>query len=81
MKRMPKVHDKNALFFRENVGTATSDDGEEIELTTSMNRSPIIQIEGRFISFSWEELIDQAQQELKRVKEKESNAATSDPKE
>lgn len=75
---MPKVHDKNALIFRENVGTATEDDGEEIELTTSMNRSPIVRIEGQFISFSWEELIDQAREALD--KEKESNAATSDSK-
>ncbi|MFC6464981.1 hypothetical protein ACFP65_08365 [Marinilactibacillus sp. GCM10026970] len=69
---MPKVHAENALIFRENVGTVKTDYGKEIELTTSMNRSPIVQIEGRFISFDWEELIEQAQQPQQALDKKKS---------
>lgn len=77
---MPKVHDENTAIFREAVGVATTDDGEEIELTTGIgSRAPIIRIEGRYISFSWEELIHQARKALD--KQKDSNAATSESKE
>ncbi|WEL48755.1 hypothetical protein P0G38_06765 [Enterococcus casseliflavus] len=58
------------------VGTATSEDGEKIELLTTWGQAPMIEFDdGSQVIWSWDELINEA---IKLKQQKEPTPAATD---
>lgn len=59
------------LIMQEEVGTALTDKGERIRLTTTLNRCPIVTFEnGDKVIFNWEDIIKIASDYITEKKEK-----------
>jgi hypothetical protein len=59
---MAEVFEKNAMILQEFVAEATDENNEIYILTTSVtSRAPIVKLpSGRYVTFSWDELIQLA---------------------
>jgi hypothetical protein len=71
VKIAAKVHEKGTLFFRLAVGTATTGEGKDkrkYEMSLNMGGNhPIIRLsDGRWVTFSWNALLNAAERAGKK---------------
>lgn len=58
---MPKLLEENTLIFRSYIGEAEHPvNGEKIDICTTTSTVPCIEYKGRTVTWSWQELIEEA---------------------
>ena len=76
-----ELYPDGAMSLRNEVGTATCDGKEEVEMTTNMDMSPLLKYRGRFVHLSWNQLVAIAMEiidkELDSAQDSDSRADTN----
>lgn len=66
---MPKLHE-NTLIMRVYQGEAEHpDNGEKIGIYTTTTGAPIVEYKGRIVTWSWQELLEEAVKMIDEVDE------------
>lgn len=67
---MPKVSDtRKSYMMTMHIGHGETDDGREFTMLAEANHlNPIVEFENKRVVFSWEELVEMAEEILKETK-------------